>query len=79
MLAYQKLTEHYKNISHFSHLASICHWDQATMMPEGGNDARSNAMAALSLHLHQLSTDKNLEALSKKHRVKISMNKTQQT
>ena len=62
MLAYQKLTEHYKNISHFSHLASICHWDQATMMPSGGNDARASAMAALSVHLHQLSTDKNLEA-----------------
>ncbi|ATC93875.1 carboxypeptidase M32 [Pseudoalteromonas tunicata] len=56
MSHYQKLTQHFKKISHFQHLASICGWDQATMMPSGGNDARAEAMAELALHVHQLST-----------------------
>ncbi|USE02030.1 carboxypeptidase M32 [Vibrio sp. SCSIO 43133] len=53
---YNKLVEHYKTISNFSHLSAICGWDAAAMMPSGGNQARSEAMAQLSLHIHQLST-----------------------
>ncbi len=63
MTAYQSLVEHYQQIAHFSHVASICHWDQAAMMPVGGNISRSNAMASLSLHIHQLSTAPQLFAL----------------
>ncbi len=35
-----KLEAHFKRLSHFQHLAAICGWDQATMMPDGGNTAR---------------------------------------
>ncbi|CAH0525946.1 carboxypeptidase M32 [Vibrio hippocampi] len=53
---YTKLVEHYKTISNFGHLSAISGWDAAAMMPSGGNEARSQAMAQLSLHIHQLST-----------------------
>ncbi|WP_028116838.1 carboxypeptidase M32 [Ferrimonas senticii] len=60
MNAFDKLTEHAKTLSHFNHLAAICGWDQAAMMPSGGNDARSEAMATLSVHLHQLQNQPQL-------------------
>ncbi|USD66466.1 carboxypeptidase M32 [Vibrio sp. SCSIO 43136] len=56
MSYYQKLVQHHQKISRFSHLGAICGWDQAAMMPSGGNQARSEAMAELSVHIHQLST-----------------------
>ena len=60
---YSKLTEHFKKISHFNHLAAICGWDQATVMPCGGNQARSAAMAELSVHIHKLTTESKLADL----------------
>lgn len=60
MSHYKKLSDHYKKMGHFTHISSISHWDQATMMPSGGNASRSEAMAALSLHIHQLACDPNL-------------------
>ncbi|PWI34119.1 carboxypeptidase M32 [Vibrio albus] len=60
MTAYKKLTEHFKKISHFNHLAAICGWDQAAMMPAGGASARSAAMAELSVHIHKLQTQDSL-------------------
>lgn len=63
MSAYQALVNIYEKINHFSHISSICHWDQAAMMPSGGNHARSEAMATLSVHIHQLSTDPKIATL----------------
>lgn len=60
MSAYQKLVSHFQTINNFSHLSSICGWDQAAMMPSGGNQARSEAMTELSIHIHRLSTQENL-------------------
>ncbi|WP_260258595.1 carboxypeptidase M32 [Vibrio intestinalis] len=60
MSAFKKLVEHSKTIDHFNHLASICGWDQATVMPSGGNQARSEAMAQLSVHIHSLHTKPEL-------------------
>lgn len=56
MQDYQKLVSHFEKISRFKHLASICGWDQAAVMPSGGNQARSESMAELSVHIHQLLT-----------------------
>ncbi|MDO8341815.1 MAG: carboxypeptidase M32 [Cellvibrio sp.] len=55
-MSYQQLHQHFLKISHFNHLSAICDWDQAAMMPAGGNDARSAAMAELSVLIHQLTT-----------------------
>ena len=60
MSMYKKLFAHSQQISHFNHLGAICGWDQASMMPSGGNQARSEAMAALSVHIHQLQTQPQL-------------------
>ncbi|CAG9297173.1 carboxypeptidase M32 [Celerinatantimonas diazotrophica] len=50
---YQKLTEHFKSIYHLQHLQAIVGWDQATQMPAGGNEARSNALSELAITIHQ--------------------------
>ncbi|MBW3696909.1 carboxypeptidase M32 [Vibrio sp. T187] len=60
MSAFKKLVEHSQKCSHFKHLGSICGWDQASMMPAGGNQARSEAMAELSVHIHNLMTQPQL-------------------
>ena len=60
MSAFKKLTEHSKKISRFEHLSAICSWDQAAVMPNGGNQARSEAMAELSVHMHNLQTQPQL-------------------
>lgn len=61
MSAFNKLKQHSQKISHFNHLAAICDWDQAAVMPAGGNQARSEAMAELSVHIHGLNTQPQLE------------------
>ncbi|WP_028863296.1 carboxypeptidase M32 [Psychromonas aquimarina] len=63
MSHYKKLCDHYKKISNFNHLSAIGSWDQAVMMPAGGNESRSSAMAELSLHIHQLATAPHLGEL----------------
>ncbi|WP_070971298.1 carboxypeptidase M32 [Vibrio sonorensis] len=60
MSAFKKLVEHSQTIDRFNHLAAICGWDQAAMMPAGGNQARSEAMAQLSVHIHALQTQPQL-------------------
>ena len=60
MSHYQKLVSHFQTINNFSHLSAICGWDQAAMMPSGGNQARSEAMTELSIHIHRLSTQAEL-------------------
>ncbi|MGR5238871.1 carboxypeptidase M32 [Vibrio alfacsensis] len=60
MNAFQKLIEHSNKVSNFDHLASIIGWDQAAVMPSGGAEARSNAMAELEVHIHSLMTQPHL-------------------
>ncbi|MGB5444597.1 MAG: carboxypeptidase M32 [Psychromonas sp.] len=63
MSHYNKLSLHYKKIANFNHLAAVTSWDQAVMMPAGGNESRAQATAELSLHIHQLSTSPHLGEL----------------
>ncbi|MDN2662284.1 carboxypeptidase M32 [Psychromonas sp. 14N.309.X.WAT.B.A12] len=60
MSNYDQLTAHYQTINHFNHAQSMLGWDAAANMPAGGNDARSQAMAELSVHVHRLSTQPQL-------------------
>lgn len=59
-MSYPQLQQHFLKISHLKHLQAICSWDQAAMMPNGGNDARSAAMAELSVLVHQQTTASHL-------------------
>lgn len=60
MKNFKKLEKHFIKISKFDHLAAICSWDQSAMMPAGGNEARSAAMAELALHMHDLQSQPEL-------------------
>ncbi len=55
-MSYQKLEQHQQQLHRLSHLSAICGWDQAAMMPEGGNEARAEAMAELGLLIHHKRT-----------------------
>ncbi|QSX36424.1 carboxypeptidase M32 [Shewanella sedimentimangrovi] len=64
--AYDGLCRHFQQIAHFEHFSALGDWDQATMMPVGGGEARSEAMATLAGHIHALKTAPWLaEALDK--------------
>ncbi len=53
---YQQLTQTFQRLSRFSHLSAIAGWDMYTMMPAGGSQARSEALAELSVLQHQILT-----------------------
>lgn len=57
---YHALCQQFKTIYHFEHLQALGDWDQATMMPAGGSQARGEAMAQLALHIHALKTAPSL-------------------
>ena len=53
----------FRRLHHLAHLGSIASWDQASMMPTKGNEARAAAMAELDVLMHQTLTDSTLGAL----------------
>lgn len=55
--AYQALADAFTRHYRLKHLQSMSEWDQATVMPPGGNEARSAALAELAATLHRLRTD----------------------
>jgi carboxypeptidase Taq len=60
---YDALLGAFKRIDRFSHLSSIASWDQAAMMPAGGSQARSEALAEIGALCHSLLTDPSMERL----------------
>lgn len=54
--AYQQAVAAFTRLYRYQHLAAIAGWDQAAMMPPGGNEARGAAMAELQLLMHGLLT-----------------------
>lgn len=54
--SYQNLVSRFQQIYRLQHLGSLASWDQAAMMPPGGNQARGNALAELNALLHNLLT-----------------------
>ncbi|MEP6859831.1 MAG: hypothetical protein ABJE66_04375 [Deltaproteobacteria bacterium] len=55
-MSYDALVAGFTRYYRFQHLAQIVAWDQAAMMPAGGNDARGAAMAELAVLMHELLT-----------------------
>jgi carboxypeptidase Taq len=55
--AYDRLVQAFTRLHHLKHLQSMAEWDQAAMMPPGGNEARSAALTELAGVLHRLRTD----------------------
>ncbi|KXF80670.1 carboxypeptidase M32 [Enterovibrio coralii] len=82
MDAYLKLEKQFKRLASYQHLAAICGWDQAAMMPDGGNEARANAMSDLAVLCHETltapevgewirSAEAQIEALSDEQKVSL--------
>ena len=61
--AYQQLSRTFQRLSRFGHLGAIAGVDMQTTMPAGGSQARGEAMAELSVFMHELLTDKRLGEL----------------
>ena len=61
--AYQELSRTFQRLARFGHLGAIAGVDMQTTMPPGGSQARGEAMAELSVFMHEQLTDKRLGAL----------------
>jgi carboxypeptidase Taq len=61
--AYQELSRTFQRLSRFGHLGAIAGVDMQTTMPPGGSEARGEAMAELSVFMHEVLTDKRLGGL----------------
>lgn len=60
---YESLTAIFRKLSHLEHIAAICHWDEAVMMPPGGGPVRSEAMGTLQSIRHEFLTDPRMGEL----------------
>lgn len=54
--AYGRLEERFRRISALEEASGVLDWDRATMMPNGGADARTNQLTALEVTCHELLT-----------------------
>lgn len=68
MNAYQQLEQHFKKYYDFENLGAIVSWDEASMMPVGGGQARAEALATLSAVQHDWLTNKKVGELIKQSR-----------
>ena len=55
--AYASLQSRFTRLHRYAHLAAMAGWDQATMMPSKGNEARAAAQAELEVLMHATLTD----------------------
>ena len=53
---YLKLEKEIEQISHLSNIASLAHWDSATMLKAGSAKTRQQEMATLESLIHEMST-----------------------
>ncbi len=58
--AYDHLIERYKRVANLNHAGGYLNWDQQVTMPEDGDTARAQQMAALSTTTHELMTDEDV-------------------
>ncbi len=63
MTAYEELEARFRRITNLRHAVSLLQWDLATMMPEGGREARAEELATLRVLAHEMLTDARVPAL----------------
>jgi carboxypeptidase Taq len=61
--AYDELSARFRRADRFAHLASLAQWDQASMMPSGGAQARAEALAEVGALCHGIVSDPQVERL----------------
>ncbi len=54
--AYILLEEHFQKLAHLEHALTFLQWDHMVMMPPGGSEPRSRAIAELTTLHHELLT-----------------------
>ena len=54
--AYSRLEERFRRINALEQATGVLDWDRATMMPDGGAEARTNQLTALEVTCHELLT-----------------------
>ncbi len=55
--AYEDLERRFNRIASLGEAAGVLHWDSSVLMPDGGAQARSEQLAAISVTCHELLTD----------------------
>ncbi len=68
--AYGALYQRFHRHHQLAHLSAMANWDYATMMPAGGSQARTEALAELDVLMHQAMTAPDLADLFAKVDVK---------
>ena len=63
MTPYEELETRFQELSHLGHADAMLHWDEASMMPPGGGEARGESMALLAAITHQRLTHPELADL----------------
>jgi len=63
MRAYRELESRFRRLSNVGDAAAILHWDMATVMPEGGAEARAGQLATLRVLSHEMLTDPEVGGL----------------
>jgi len=59
-MSYAALVKHCQTLFHLGHVEAMSSWDEATMMPAGGADARCEALSTLRGFIHQQATHERL-------------------
>ena len=62
MTPYEESEARFRELSHLGHARAILNWDEASMMPPGGAEARGESMALMAAIAHQRITDPKLGA-----------------
>jgi carboxypeptidase Taq len=55
-MSYAALERHQRKLAHLSHAEAMLGWDEAAMMPQGGGEARAEALSTLRGIIHAEST-----------------------
>ena len=64
--SYQQLEQRFKQLARIEHALTFLQWDQHVMMPPGGNEARSESIAELTvLHHEKLISHKTQDLIEK--------------
>ena len=62
--SYSKLVDHFSKLAHLEHALTFLQWDHMVMMPPGGNNSRSAAIAELTtIHHQQLTSNQTGDLL----------------
>ena len=62
-MSYAALVKHFRTLFHLEHVDAMASWDEATMMPVGGGEARGEALSTLRGVIHQQATHEKLPGL----------------